>query len=153
MRCLSRRRLASRNHDAQNPPPWGTGRPCNGPSPAAQAARAVLVGRLALAPTARAEPIVVHLDGVSNYDLDTEGKIRKHTLENIVGFEHGRCYGAGASAMRGIPLCGLVVTGGCWWFQGEAAVVSYGAGFLVPRYLVAVVSMVREVAVACDAGA
>ena len=30
------------------------------------------------------EQALVHLDGVSNYDLDKEGKIRKHTLENIV---------------------------------------------------------------------
>ena len=30
------------------------------------------------------EQALVLLDGVSNYDLDSEGKIRKHTLENIV---------------------------------------------------------------------
>jgi len=30
------------------------------------------------------KPALVHLDGVSNYDLDTDGKIKKHTLEDIV---------------------------------------------------------------------
>ena len=30
------------------------------------------------------EPAVVHLDGVSNYDLDDEGKIYKHVIENII---------------------------------------------------------------------
>merc|ERR1719440_2584787 len=30
------------------------------------------------------EPAVVHLDGVSNYDLDDNGQIYKHSIENIV---------------------------------------------------------------------
>jgi len=30
------------------------------------------------------EPAVVHIDGVSNYELDTHGKIRRHRLENIM---------------------------------------------------------------------
>jgi len=39
---------------------------------------------LGLTKMANGEPIVVHLDGVSNYDLDAEGKIYKHTIDNII---------------------------------------------------------------------
>jgi len=39
---------------------------------------------LGLTKTMTGEPAVVHLDGVSNYELDHEGKIRRHRLENIV---------------------------------------------------------------------
>jgi len=33
---------------------------------------------------ANGEPAVVHLDGVSNYELDDEGKVCKHVMENII---------------------------------------------------------------------
>jgi len=39
---------------------------------------------IGLTKTMNGEPAVVHLDGVSNYELDHEGKIRRHRLENIV---------------------------------------------------------------------
>eukprot|EP00325_Prymnesiales_sp_UTEX-LB-985_P013177 CAMPEP_0174754622 /NCGR_PEP_ID=MMETSP1094-20130205/105831_1 /TAXON_ID=156173 /ORGANISM="Chrysochromulina brevifilum, Strain UTEX LB 985" /LENGTH=422 /DNA_ID=CAMNT_0015960501 /DNA_START=29 /DNA_END=1297 /DNA_ORIENTATION=- len=39
---------------------------------------------LGLTKTVTGEPAVVHLDGVSNYELDHEGRIRRHRLENIV---------------------------------------------------------------------
>merc|ERR1719440_988948 len=39
---------------------------------------------LGITTTPNGDRAVVHLDGVSNYDLDSEGKIRKHTIENII---------------------------------------------------------------------
>jgi hypothetical protein len=39
---------------------------------------------LGLTKMANGEPAVVHLDGVSNYHLDAEGKIYKHVIENII---------------------------------------------------------------------
>ena len=39
---------------------------------------------LGLTTMANGEPAVVHLDGVSNYDLNDEGKIVRHVMENII---------------------------------------------------------------------
>merc|ERR1719440_333310 len=39
---------------------------------------------LGLTKMANGDPIIVHLDGVSNYDLDDEGKVHTHVMENII---------------------------------------------------------------------